>query len=111
MPINSPDAAPGINGTVFTGLTTNITTVGAAVNYWAEQLRRRLDLRTVLVVAQGAGILYNLTVGHHAVTWTFSSSTGAMPMYVVYTSPHGTGSAFFDTVSAAIDWLVERLVS
>jgi hypothetical protein len=97
------------NATVFTGLLTSITTVGEAINYWAEQLRRRLDCRTALVATLAANSSYQVVLGHATVTWTLSSSLGALPLVATYTVPSGTGSAQFDTVSAALDWLVECL--
>jgi hypothetical protein len=106
--ITSPPASP--NGSIFDGLTTNLTTVAQVIGFYIEQLRQRLAAKAIIVGAADTIFVVTIKRGPRKDTITITTgSQGAYPLTISYTTPTDSGSAQSYNFSQAIDWLVEIL--
>jgi hypothetical protein len=99
--------------TLFDEMPVAVGSIGEAVGYWVEQLRRRMDARALITATSDT--VYTITLRRgtktDSVSWQLSNSMGAMPLIVGYSTLFDSASGVqFQNMNHALDWLVERLV-
>lgn len=106
--ITSPPASP--NGSIFDGLTTNLTTVAQVIGYYTNQLRQRLAAKALITATTDTMFTLILIRGSRRDTVNITTGAqGAYPLTISYTTPTGSGNSQAYNFSQAIDWLVEQL--
>lgn len=102
--------------TIFDDLPVSVSGMAGAVEYYVDQLRRRLAAHYTMMspAEQQFDIELRRRVAGGSrvdqVTWRLSNAQGAYPLLVDYTTSNDSQSDVrFEHVQHAIDWLVQRL--
>ena len=98
--------------TIYDDLQVTVTGLPGAVDYYVDQLRRRLGCTAITRSPVEQQFVIELRRGTQMaqVTWTLANNQGAYPLLVSYQAGNDTAdNVRFEHVLNAIDWLVQQL--